>query len=344
MGKIFASLVLSFFVIFLINLIWALTNLYYFVVDGFQTLFVATTFVENVYFSTYLKWILLLDFIYVISVLIFMATRKNYKTDSKLHNLTYSHIKDPKICVTMHTYNEEQVIEKTVKDFVKQDYVEKVIVLVISDYKRQKNVNNIIVIDNHSSDKTVEIARSCGVQVVTKDSNMGFAHSCVVGMKEALKTDSNIVVFTECDGTFSGIDIEKMTPYLANCDMVIGTRQIQVLTEKGNQNSILYVWGNYFLAKLMQLKYFSLLHLSVVELTDVGCMHRCIKKDMLEKIIDKFTRTNSDEVIIGNKSGLFAILMTMIGIENNFRIVEIPITFKKRLGISKHKQIKKLTP
>ena len=324
MGKIFATLVLSFFVIFLINLIWALTNLYYFAVDGFQTLFVATTFVENVYFSMYLKWILLLDFIYLISVLIFMATRKNYKTDSELHHLIYDPIKDPKICIVNPTYNEEKNIE-----------------LVICDYKKQRNVNNIIVIDNHSSDKTVEIARSCGVQVVTKDSNRGFAHSCVAGMKEALKTDSNTVVFTECDGTFSGIDIEKMTPYLDNCDMVIGTRQIQVLTEKGNQNRILHVWGNYFLAKLMQLKYFSLLHLSVVELTDVGCMHRCIKKDMLEKIIDKFTRTNSDEVIIGNKSGLFAILMTMIGIENNFRIVEIPITFKKRLGISKTQADKK---
>ena len=324
MGKIFATLVLSFFTIFLINLIWVLTNVYYFATDGFQTLFVATTLVENVYFSIYLKWILLLDFSYLISVLIFMATRKNYKTDSKLHNLAYDPIKNPKICVTMHTYNEEKNIE-----------------LVISDYKKQKNVNNIIVIDNHSSDKTVEIARSCGVKVVTKDSNKGFAHSCIVGMREALKTDSNIAVFTECDGTYSGMDIEKMTPYLDNCDMVIGTRQIQVLTEKGNQNSILHVWGNYFLAKLMQLKYFSLLHLSVVELTDVGCMHRCIKKDMLEKIIDKFTRTNSDEVIIGNKSGLFAILMTMIGIENNFRIVEIPITFKKRLGISKTQADKK---
>ena len=324
MGKIFATLVLSFFVIFLINLIWALTNLYYFAVDGFQTLFVAATFVENVYFSMYLKWILLLDFIYLIFVLIFIATRKNYKTDTELHHLIYDPIKDPKICIVIPTYNEEKNIE-----------------LVICDYKKQRNVNDIIVIDNHSSDKTVEIARSCGVQVVTKDSNRGFAHSCVVGMKEALKTDSNTVVFTECDGTFSGIDIEKMTPYLDNCDMVIGTRQIQVLTEKGNQNSILHVWGNYFLAKLMQLKYFSLLHLSVVELTDVGCMHRCIKKDMLEKIIDKFTRTNSDEVIIGNKSGLFAILMTMIGIENNFRIVEIPITFKKRLGISKTQADKK---
>ena len=325
MGKIFATLILSLYGIFLINLIWVLTNMYYFAVDGFQTLFVATTLVENVYFSVYLKWILLLDFSYLISVLLFMATRKNYKTDSKLHNLAYDPIKNPKICVIIPTYNEEKNIE-----------------LVISDYKKQKNVNNIIVIDNHSSDKTVEIARSCGIQVVTKDSNKGFAHSCVVGMREALKTNSNLIVFTECDGTYSGMDIEKMTPYLDNCDMVIGTRQIQVLTEKGNQNSILYVWGNYFLAKLMQMKYFSLLHLSVVELTDVGCMHRCIKKDMLERIIDKLTRTNSDEVIIGNKSGLFAILMTMIVIENNYRIVEIPITFKKRLGISKTKSDKKI--
>ena len=99
---------------------------------------------------------------------------------------------------------------------------------------------------------------------------------------------------------------------------------------------------NYFLAKLMQLKYFSLLHLSVVELTDVGCMHRCVKKDMLEKIISKFTHTNSDEeIVVGKEDILFAILMTMIGIENNFRIVEIPITFKKRLGISKTQADKK---
>tara|TARA_Y100001949_G_scaffold175606_1_gene185821 strand:+ start:104 stop:1129 length:1026 start_codon:yes stop_codon:yes gene_type:complete len=318
LGKIFASMILSFFIIFLVNLGWFLLNLYYFTVDGFQALFVATTFVENVYFSIYLKWILLLDFCYWIFVIIFVLTRKNYKTDSKLYHLVYDPIENKQICVIIPTFNEENNIE-----------------LVINDYKKQKNVNNIIVIDNHSSDRTVEIARTCGVTVVTKDSNKGFAHSCVVGMKEALKTNSNLIVFTECDGTFSGIDMEKMIPYLDNCDMVVGTRQIQVLTEKGNQNSVLHVWGNYFLAKLMQFKYFSLFNLSVIELTDVGCMHRCIKKDMLEKIIDEFTFANSEEVIINNKSGLFAILMTMVGIENNLRIVEIPITFKKRLGISK---------
>ena len=134
----------------------------------------------------------------------------------------------------------------------------------------------------------VEIAKACDVTVITKEKNKGFAHSCILGMRESLKTDTNVVVFTECDGTFSGNDLAKMLPYADNCDMVIGTRQRQVLSEQKTQNSMFFVWGNYLLAKLVQLKYFSLLHLGIVELTDVGCMYRCIRRDSLEKIIEKF--------------------------------------------------------
>ena len=41
-------------------------------------------------------------------------------------------------------------------------------------------------------------------------------------------------------------------------------------------------------------------------------------------------------------SGLIANFLTMIGIENNLKIVEIPITFKKRIGVSKTGANKKL--
>ena len=221
------------------------------------------------------------------------------------------------------------------------DNEEKNVEQVVTDYKNQKFVEEIILIDNHSTDKTVEIAKACNVTVITKEKNKGFAHSCVLGMRESLKTDTNVVVFTECDGTFSGNDLAKMLPYTANCDMVIGTRQRQVLSEQKTQNSMFFVWGNYLLAKLVQLKYFSLLHLGIVELTDVGCMYRCIRRDSLEKIIEKFVRKDTDEPIITPNSGLFAIFMTMIGIENNLKIVEVPITFKKRIGISKTKSDKK---
>jgi len=171
---------------------------------------------------------------------------------------------------------------------------------------------------------------------------MGYAHSCVMGLKKSLETDANIIVLTESDGTYSGKDLEKMIPYLENVDMVIGTREIQVLSEKGNQNKMFYVWGNFLLAKLIQIKFFSLQHMGIVSLTDVGCSYRCIKKEALVKIISQFENSKTNEVIIKPKSGLFALFMTMIGIKNDLRIVEVPITFKKRVGISKTESDKKI--
>jgi len=123
-----------------------------------------------------------------------------------------------------------------------------------------------------------------------------------------------------------------MLPYLDNCDMAIGTRQNQVLTEKGNQNSLLHVWGNFFLAKLIQIKYFSLLHTGVVNLTDVGCNFRFFRAEALKKIVDELTYPGTDKVKVG--LGI-TIHLTMIGIQKDLRIIELPVTFNKRSGNSK---------
>ena len=124
---------------------------------------------------------------------------------------------------------------------------------------------------------------------------MGFGHSYALGLKEGLKTDASVIVTSESDYSFNTYDIPKMLPYLDNCDIAIGTRQNQVLVEKGNQNSLLHVLGNFFLAKLIQIKYFSLLHAGVVNLTDVGCNFRfyppmmkikkCIEENRIGRII-----------------------------------------------------------
>ena len=137
----------------------------------------------------------------------------------------------------MNAYNEEEIIGMTVEDFVKQKHVERV-----------------IVIDNHSDDNTVERAKNAGAHVITKNSNKGYAHSWYMGLKEALKTDADIIVITDGDGTYNGYDISKMIPYLENCDMIVGSRMAQVLCEKANQNDTFLVWGNKFLGILFQLK------------------------------------------------------------------------------------------
>ena len=318
MGIKFSLLIISVIILFFINLIFGIINIIVWSTEGINTVFQGLNLAESIIDSTYFKWIVIADVIWIIFGLVFVFSRKQYKTDSELYYLTNNPITNPKICVIIPAYNEEPVIEKVVKDYVNQKYVE-----------------HVFVIDNNSSDNTAKIAENCGAMVIRKNKNMGYAHSCVMGLKKSLETDANIIALTEADGTYAGKDLEKMVPYIENADMVIGTREIQVLSEKGNQNKTFYVWGNFLLAKLIQIKFFSLQHMGVVSLTDVGCSYRCIRREALSKIIDQFTNQKTGEVLVKPKSGLFALFMTMIGIKNNLRVVEIPITFKKRIGISK---------
>ena len=154
-----------------------------------------------------------------------------------------------------------------------------------------------------------------------------------------MKTDANIIATTEADGSFNAYDMKKMLPYLDNCDMVVGTRQNQILTQRGNQNSLLHVWGNFCLAKIIQIKYFSLLHAGIVNLTDVGCIFRIVRKEGLERVISELTFVNSDKT----KAEMAApIHLTLEGIKNDLRILEIPVTFNKRIGESKIESDKKI--
>ena len=315
MKVLYFILCVSFGVLFLANFVWVVFNLYMFLVVGIDSIITGQTLIENIYYSEFLRWLILADVVWLIILLGYVIKRKSYKTDSNLHYLQNSPIKEHQICVIMPAFNEELSIKQVVEDFQRQNFVK-----------------HVIVIDNKSTDDTVKIAKECGAKVIEKKENKGYSHSLVVGLKEALKTDANIVTITESDGTLNGYDLEKMIPYLNNCDMVIGSRQSQVISEKGNQNSAFFVWSNFLLAKLIQIKYLSLDHMGIINLTDVGCVYRVIKRDALEKIINKLTYPGSDKPVGGVGIGLY---ITMLGIEEDLKIIEIPVTFKRRIGKSK---------
>ena len=315
MKVLYFILSISFGVLLLANFVWVIFNIYMFLVSGIESIITGQTLIENIYYSVFLRWLILADIVWLIIGLGYVLKQKSYKTDSNLHYLQNSPIKERQICVIMPTFNEEATIKQVVEDFQRQNFV-----------------NNVVVIDNKSTDDTVKIAKDCGAKVIDKIENKGYSHSLVLGLKEALKTDANIITITESDGTFNGYDLEKMVPYLNNCDMVIGSRQNQVISEKGNQNSGFFVWANFLLAKLIQIKYLSLDHMGIINLTDVGCIYRVIKRDALEKIISKLTYPGSDRPVGGIGIGLY---ITMLGIEEDLKIIEIPVTFKRRIGKSK---------
>jgi len=196
MGLKYIIVAVIFTTLVIVNIVWMATNLYFFIIDGTESIFQGTNFAENLYYSIYLKWILLCDFLWIIGSLIFMLKRKDFKTNLKLHYLEHRKIQEPKICVIIPAFNEEESIEKVVCDFSSQPFVE-----------------NVIVVDNHSTDATAKIAESVGAKVIRKTQNKGFAHSYVLGIKEALKTDSNIILTTEAGDTYNAYDISKMLPF-----------------------------------------------------------------------------------------------------------------------------------
>jgi glycosyltransferase involved in cell wall biosynthesis len=85
-----------------------------------------------------------------------------------------------------------------------------------------------LVIDDGSTDRTVEVAREHGVDhVVRLTNNRGLAAAFQAGLDASLKLGADIVVNTDADNQYFGGDIPKLVaPILAgDADMVIGDRE-----------------------------------------------------------------------------------------------------------------------
>jgi glycosyltransferase involved in cell wall biosynthesis len=87
-----------------------------------------------------------------------------------------------------------------------------------------------LVIDDGSSDRTIEVARTHGVEHIVKlTNNKGLAAGFQAGLDAALKLGADVVVNTDADNQYDGRDIPKLVaPILAGeADMVIGDRQVE---------------------------------------------------------------------------------------------------------------------
>jgi glycosyltransferase involved in cell wall biosynthesis len=85
-----------------------------------------------------------------------------------------------------------------------------------------------LIIDDGSTDRTVEVAREHGVDhVVRLTNNRGLAAAFQAGLDASLKLGADIIVNTDADNQYFGGDIAKLVqPILAgDADMVIGDRE-----------------------------------------------------------------------------------------------------------------------
>jgi len=88
--------------------------------------------------------------------------------------------------------------------------------------------DNVIVVDDGSTDLTVEVARKAGAEVVAHGGNRGKAEALKTGFKTAAALGADIIVTMDSDGQHNPADIPKLVaPILeGNAEMVNGSRYL----------------------------------------------------------------------------------------------------------------------
>lgn len=121
-----------------------------------------------------------------------------------------------KVIIQIPCYNEEHTLPETVKDLPRElDGIDTI---------------EYLVIDDGSTDRTVEVAKESGVHhIVCNGSNRGLGKTFMEGLKYCLAQGADIVVNTDGDNQYRGEDIAKLVQPVqcGQADMVVGCRPIR---------------------------------------------------------------------------------------------------------------------
>ncbi len=207
-------------------------------------------------------------------------------------------IKEPKIVVIIPAYNEENSIAKVVNDIPKG------------------LVDEVIVVNNNSNDDTDINAQNAGATVLHED-RPGYGYACLKGIEYAkqLQPLPDIVVFIDADYSDHPEEMPLLVkPIITDGkDLVIGSR---ALGKKENGSmTVQQIFGNWLATRLLKIFY-------GVRYTDLGPF-RAIRYDKLMQI-------NMQDRTYG-----WTVEMQLKAAKLKMNIVEVPVSYRKRIGFSK---------
>jgi glycosyltransferase involved in cell wall biosynthesis len=176
----------------------------------------------------------------------------------------------------------------------------------------EDRVQDIFVVDNGSTDNTVLQATLAGAQVV-HEPRKGYGSACLAGAKAAINSD--IIVFLDGDRSDDPRQLNAVvSPVIKDqADLVIGSR-LRGTIEKGAM-PIHGRLGNRLIVLILRLLY-------GVRITDIGSF-RAIKTGVLLDL-------NMEQMTYG-----WPVEMVVKAASKGLRIQSVPISYRKRIGVSK---------
>jgi glycosyltransferase involved in cell wall biosynthesis len=201
-----------------------------------------------------------------------------------------------KVAIIIPAYNEAPSIAKVVRAI-------------------PKDLNaTVIVVNNGSTDNTVEEATSAGA-IVLDESKKGYGWACLKGIEYAQKDGADLLVFM--DGDFSDYPSEMsllIDPILeGKMDFVLGSRVLGE-RERGSLTPQ-QVFGNWLATRMIRVFYGA-------KFSDLGPF-RAIRTDALNALK------------MSDKTYGWTIEMQIKAAKKKLRFCEIPVSYRKRIGVSK---------
>ena len=182
-------------------------------------------------------------------------------------------INGKRIAVVLPAYNAEKTLEATVHE--------------LPDL-----VDVCILVDDHSSDRTVEIAHKLGLQYFVHDRNYGYGRNQQTCYREALAAGADVVIMVHPDYQYTPLLVTAMASMVAYgvYDVVLGSRIIGGTALRGGMplykyvaNRLLTAFENIFLR---------------IKLSEYHTGYRAFSSEVLTRLP---LRENSDDFVFDNQ-------------------------------------------
>lgn len=265
---------------------------------GFSLVLLVSDYEFKIFHSILFSLFILSFFGLVYNLVILQPKRKrNYQ-------VKYTSTLNEQLTVVLTAYNDELSIRDAVLDF-----------------KNHPKVKRVIVVSNNSKDRTIQFAEEAGA-IAYNEEKQGYGACVHRALSEGAKfEDTELTLLCEGDMTFKAYDIDKFLAYLPHADIVSGTRIVDQLRNKETQLTNFMFYGNFFVGKLLELK-----HISVGTFTDVGTTYKLCRNDALRDLLPKLDNSVNLE---------FNPYFLDKAITSKYLVVECPVTFHPRVGVSK---------